>query len=426
MKLQVFFRRGKNFLKLCGLMGRAKKVEYYLAKEENAGYSKNIREWELFLKEIKSKYTEIRLHKLWSTRIGEYITRYATAVENAAENEKRGILDVFVLSDCVQHNSRLSQIMGRHIYIIDETNTEMWTYILRRFANVRFAKYWDDYAVEDRTRLRNSKETMHYFALTEEEECEGINKMKLMQLNQPYVCVAARDSAYLRAVYPLEDCTYHDYRDSDINKFNMAAAYLSQEGIVAVRMGREVARPVEFENCIDYASNYYDELLDIVLAQKCKFFVGDGSGIIYTPMYMNVPLAIKNLVPVFRECGPMPSNPNNLFIFKKYFCKSENRYLPIREMMQIDKKIGDMGSKGYIQQGIEVVENSAEEILDLVVEMNERLDGTWVEKPEDIELQDKFQKLFREWCEQQHYQEGGIIRMRVGTLFLKKNSYLLD
>ena len=75
---------------------------------------------------------------------------------------------------------------------------------------------------------------------------------------------------------------------------------------------------------------------------------------------------------------------------------------------------------------IEVVENSAEEILDLVTEMNARLDGEWNETEEDIELQNKFQELYKQWYEQEGYSENAVLRAKVGALFLRKNPFLLD
>lgn len=425
MTFKEFCIKSKHFLMLSGAFGKAKKIEYYLSSRENSGYNVNHNEWKKSVQKIKSKYTEIRVHTLWSTRIGEYLVRYLRAVEDSAENEKKGILDVFVLSDCINHNSRLSQIMGRHICIIDDTNVEMWRYILRHFPNVQFAKCWADYEIKKNDRLRNSKDTVKYFELTAEEEAEGMSKMKAMQLQQPFVCVSSRDKAYLHSTFTLADCTYHDYRDSDINNFNLAADYLTQEGITSVRTGREVDRTVEFDNCIDYASNYYDELMDIVLAKKCKFYVCDSCGVTFVPMVLNKPVALKNLTPAFLNPESWPYNPQNLVIFKKHYLTTEKRFLSIREMMEVEIKAKYDGHK-YAQYGIEMVENSAEEILDLVIEMNERLDGVWVEKAEDIELQDKFQKIYRNWCERQHYQESEILNMRVGTAFLKKNLYLLE
>lgn len=376
-------------------------------------------------KKIKKNYKVIRLHELRSDRIGEYIARYLTAAEDSERNKKHGILDVFVLSDYVNHNSRLSRIMGRSIHIVDETNLFMWERVLNCFPRVELIKYWNDYAEKKLDKVLYSKNILKYFKFTEEEEEESDKKKELMKLEGSYVCASSRDNAYLNTIFPNSDCTYHDYRDSDINKLNLSAEYLSDKMITMVRMGRYVQDKVNFNNCIDYSNKYYDELMDVILSRDCKFYIGDSSGIVWLPMVLNCPVAIRNWVPVFLDSESLPYNPLNLFIFKKYYLKSEGRFLSIEEMMQIEKKCKYDGHR-YEELGIEMVENSAKETMDLVVEMNERLDGKWIETPEDIELQKKYQKIYKEWWEQENYPKGAMLRMRVGTMFLRENLYLLN
>lgn len=404
---------------------KKKQIIECLSWEKDSGYNVRKKEWREKYQEIRNQYTQIRLHKLWSTRIGEYIVRYLAIVEDSKENEKKGILDLFVLSDCINHNERLSIIMGRNIHIIDKTNIDMWMYILYRFPKVAFSKYWNTYAYKKKDRIFDAENTVQYFRLTQKEKQEAQYKKEMMGLQGSFVCVSCRDAAYLETILPTIDCHYHDFRDSDINKFASSADYLSRKGISVVRMGRFVKNRVEFDNCIDYANDYYDELLDIILAKDCKFYVGDSSGIVWLPMVLNRPIALRNWIPVFLDSETLPYNPHNLLIFKKYFSKNENRFLSVKEMMEIEKKVKYNGNL-YEQYGIEVVENSEEEILDLVMEMNARLDGEWIETPEDIELQEKYQRIYKEWFTKQHYKESAMLRIKVGTLFLRKNAFLLN
>ena len=427
MELKKVFTYMKNLPSWYGMLGRKKQIEFWLSKDEESGYNIKKNEYERLLQEIEKQYKEIRLHQLWSTRIGEYIVRYLTAVEDARKDAENSILDVFVLSDCMNHNSRLSRIMGRNIQIIDETNIDVWQYILFHFHNVKFYQYWKEYSIKNKERSRISEYAIQYFKLSEEEKKEGRQKMVAMGLSGPFVCVSSRDAKYLDTLVPEIDCSYHNYRDADINKFSLSADYLKDKGITVVRMGRYVQNKVNFSNCIDYASNYYDELLDIVLASECKFYVGDSSGIVWLPMVLNRPIALRNWVPAFLDSESLPYNPYNLLIFKKYYYKAENRFLSIKEMMQIEKTIGlNYDGHKYAELGIEVVENSAEETLDLIMEMNARIDGEWAESQEDIELQDKFQKIYREWCMQQNYIESATLHLRIGAMFLRKNPFLLD
>jgi len=76
-------------------------------------------------------------------------------------------------------------------------------------------------------------------------------------------------------------------------------------------------------------------------------------------------------------------------------------------------------SEKYDQAGIEVIENTEEEILDLAREMNERIDGKWITLDEDEELQKRFRALFPEG----HRCHGA--PSRLGAELLRQNRELL-
>ena len=69
--------------------------------------------------------------------------------------------------------------------------------------------------------------------------------------------------------------------------------------------------------------------------------------------------------------------------------------------------------------GLEVVENTGQEILDLAQEMNERLDGTFNCLEEDEELQ----KIFHSLIPPNHPCYGTTVR--IGAKFLRENKELL-
>ena len=81
----------------------------------------------------------------------------------------------------------------------------------------------------------------------------------------------------------------------------------------------------------------------------------------------------------------------------------------------------DWGHKRSLIEGdIEIIKNSAEEITEVVLEMNQRLDGIWIETEEDIELQNRFKKL-RENVPKWQVRED----VRIGADFLRRYQHLL-
>ena len=184
-------------------------------------------------------------------------------------------------------------------------------------------------------------------------------------------------------------------------------------------MGSAVAEKLPDLNnsrIIDYASYYRTDFGDIYLSAKCKFFLGNGAGLLCVPYIFHVPVAMANNIPM--NLSPSPRK-GDLFIPKKIWSIKEKRFLTFREI--VESGIGDyIYSEQYAKAGVKPVENTANEILDLAIEMNERLDGTFKTTEEDEELQKKFHSLFK-----LHHQCYGT-PVRIGTKFLRENKELLE
>ena len=76
-------------------------------------------------------------------------------------------------------------------------------------------------------------------------------------------------------------------------------------------------------------------------------------------------------------------------------------------------------TKTFHYLGIELIENTPEEICDVTIEMDERLNGTWKTTKEDEELQHRFWDLF------------GLDKikspdLRIGSEYLTRNKELIE
>ena len=87
-------------------------------------------------------------------------------------------------------------------------------------------------------------------------------------------------------------------------------------------------------------------------------------------------------------------------------------------------------TKNYEEKGIELIDNSPEEIKDIAIEMAERLELKNKLNSEDEKLQKTFQSLFasnfkdsnyRKAIEDPFYKIHGEIRSRFSTKFLREN-----
>ena len=262
--------------------------------------------------------------------------------------------------------------------------------------------------------------TKPHLSFTDDEEQLGQEKLQCLGIAEgdSFVCFHARDPAYLRVIHPGIDTSYHDYRDSNIENYLMAAEELARRGYYAVRMGAVVSKKVNTTNprIIDYAaSGLRSDFMDIYLGAKCSFFISSGTGIDAVPMIFRRLSMFVNFLPL--EYGRYWQE-GHLFIPKKHWLQKEKRLMTFKEIF--DSGAGRfLHSKQFEAQGIELIENTPEEIAMLSIEMDERLNGTWKTNDEDEELQARFWTLFKP------SELNGIFRARIGTEFLRAHRDLL-
>jgi putative glycosyltransferase (TIGR04372 family) len=258
-----------------------------------------------------------------------------------------------------------------------------------------------------------------FLFFTSEEEIRGKELLYQMGISEdkPFVCFHSRDSSYLNQTYPERDWGYHDYRDSHIQNYLDAAEELTLRGSNAIRVGSIVSKPIQCKNLqiIDYStSTFQNDFLDVYLLSKCEFMICSETGLNIVPVVFRVPIVFVNWVLLQFIFVYHPG----LIIPKKLFSHVLERYLTFKEILHSD--IGGI-SDGLIfkQRKIEMIENTPEEIKAVVVEMVERMDGTWKDNKEDLELQQRFWDIFGS-------RRSRHPNFRIGSCFLRENEFLLE
>ena len=236
--------------------------------------------------------------------------------------------------------------------------------------------------------------------------------------DKQYICFHARDSAYLDTVYNKIDWRYHNYRDSSIQNYVPAAEEMANRGYYAVRMGAIVKNPIHSSNpkVIDYAtSGQRTDFIDVYIGSHCRFFLCSDGGMAIFPEMFRIPCIYVNWTPILRV--PVPCL-NGLIIFKRFYLKKENRYMSFFEIMNLEFG-GRVTNEVFAKLNLELIENTAEEISAVTIEMDERLNGTWETTKEDEELQQRFWTLFGP-------EKVKSPDLRVGTVYLRENQDLLS
>lgn len=254
---------------------------------------------------------------------------------------------------------------------------------------------------------------------TEEEEARGRRFLDRIGLNQAesFVCLIVRDSAYKSSISPSTDWSYHDYRDSCIEAYELAACALADQGYWVFRMGKAVRKPFQVRNprIVDYAtSSHRSDFLDVWLPSHCEFAVTTGTGLdevctVFGRQYVHV-----NQVPV----GGIRSFTPSIVTFKHLRWKSTGTPLSLKEQIT-SGSIYALHKSTYDHLGIEVIDNTPQEILEATLEFEAIRLGLYKETQMDIDLQDKFWSTLRGWSDFGKYHDK--IHATVSPSFLRKN-----
>jgi len=235
-----------------------------------------------------------------------------------------------------------------------------------------------------------------------------------------YVCVVARDPSYYEAALPKSDLSYHNYRNCRIETYLEALDALTDLGLHAIRMGSIVSSKLNTANTriIDYSNSLHrSDFADVYLAANCKFMISDGLGFFALPAAFRRPNAFVNFSPFHLFYS---SRWSDVGVTKLFADRDSGRVLPLREL--VNKGVSRLTRSELIQNaGLRVIDNSPAEITDLVLEMNSRIDGTWVPDDEDEELQSRFWFMFRKVIGDEGLQKHGEFRARFGAKYLRNN-----
>ena len=263
-----------------------------------------------------------------------------------------------------------------------------------------------------------------HLKFTPEEEASGEAGLRAIGISQGahFVCLTVRDSAYLEAHMPGVEWSCHDYRDSDIQNYLLTAEELADRGYYVIRMGAKVREAMNtvHPRVIDYATDgMRSDFMDIYLGAKCEFCISTGMGLDAIPEMFRRPIVYVSFVPF----GYLQTfRTEFLSLTKKHISKEEGRSLTMREIF--NHGVGFcVETSDYTSKGIELIENTPEEIRDVVIEMVERLNGTWRPHEDDEALQRRFWEIFPTDAVDAYHGRPlhGEIRARFGAHFLRNN-----
>ena len=190
---------------------------------------------------------------------------------------------------------------------------------------------------------------------------------------------------HVRAAGTYAAARYHDYRNARLDNYEPLIRYLLAEGYWVIRLGDRESPdlPVAHPPLVDLPKlPGYQDYLDVAVIARADFAVTCASGPEAICRVLGTPMLRVNSVPEHHVW----MNPDDLLMFKTYHCRRRGRALAYRELLF--EGLSTVASvEDLRRREVDVLENTAEELLEAGREMIDRLAGVW---PDDAALQDRF------------------------------------
>ena len=262
--------------------------------------------------------------------------------------------------------------------------------------------------------FKNAKSSLYFTPDEIEKGRKLLNQMNVDLGKDEFVCIFARDDAYLKHSIPHNNWDYHNARNGDIDSLIETTKYLIEKGFTVIRVGSIVKKPINYSHkkLIDYPySEYQSDFLDIFLVAQCKFLLAAGSsGFVNLADVFDKPFLIVNLA----EYVWPPIGKNALYTPKKFKYKKTGDYLHFEDAI----KLGQVW-RNLADLGLETEEISSQDILEATKEMLARLENKFSYSPESYKLIQAFLKLLGE-----SGVGGSQTKTPIGIAWLKKNQNL--
>jgi len=235
---------------------------------------------------------------------------------------------------------------------------------------------------------------------TLEEIAAGKEKLRSMGLGPEdwYVCIHARDNAFTLSLPGGENYIESgNYRNADIDTYELAAMEIIRRGGFVIRMGSLVEKEfcLKHSKVIDYPFYHRDDFSDVYVSANAKFFISTANGAVDVPQLFDVPILLVNVVPI----GFSPISKNSMYIPKRVF-NSNGLQVNFHEQLLFFQELplnaiidpaGELRKRGW-----SVKDNSPDEILQAAIEMFSRLEGGFSQNEETKALLSRYYQLFDE------------------------------
>jgi putative glycosyltransferase (TIGR04372 family) len=364
----------------------------------------------------------IQVHKVKDWRIGHFatnteITRLKTVEHN--KNNRKKLITIYYFGSKVSSNIALREMWSRNLPSVRGHWGWLLNAITSKLANMNSST--DSTSIDLSGFLLSENKPI--LALKRSHQ-SGIDLIRNLCNADSFVCLNVRDCAFMSTTRT-RDMSYHNYRDSNISTYVKAAEALAEMGYTVFRMGALVKEPLvsKHPKVIDYATNgMRTEFLDIFLGAHCTFCISTGSGWDNVPTIFRRPIMLVNHLPII---SPEGITHNYVIYPKSLIDQRSPSALSLKELTGRNLAT-PLNTAAYADAGVEIQDLSSEELVEAVTEMAQRVEGTFVETPEQKEMQAKLKNILSTHPKLQPTPNHYPIRAEFASCFLSRYPNFLD
>ena len=249
--------------------------------------------------------------------------------------------------------------------------------------------------------------------LSEDEIARGEAELRVLGIPEDawFVCVHSREGGYSPG-----DEWQHSFRNASISDYTDAMRAIVARGGWCIRVGDPTMRPLDpIPGVVDYArSSSKSDWMDLFLCARCRFFLGNTSGLFGLAGIFGKPSALANMTPLSVVYAQFPGDIS----IPKLLIDAQGRFLSLPEAFAGEASELFLAPE-FAERGLKTVDNTPQEIAELAIEMLDRLDGNVKDEPDDADLQSRFRALIQP----HHYCWHA--SARIGRAFLRRHRDLL-
>jgi putative glycosyltransferase (TIGR04372 family) len=226
--------------------------------------------------------------------------------------------------------------------------------------------------------------------------------------NAWFACLHVREGGFWKEAGSATDTP----RVSKVDSYIPALRHIVAQGGWVIRLGDKSMQPLpKMAGVIDYAlSGEKCDWMDVFLTANCRFLVATNSALFQVAMSFGVPIVATNWIPL--SSFPMQAGD---IVVPKLLRAMRRELLTFGEMLALPR---DVWSGYYLERkALQVIDNSAQDILAAVEEMLARRDQKWRSSDTALARAEAFRRIA--------LNRQVIVNAVMSERFLERNAALL-